>query len=197
MNRMEKVLLTFLLIGVLGGLAGLGVFGAFSSTTSNANNSFASGTVVIDDNDANSALYNVSNAKPGTSASGCIKVTYTGSLASDVHIYTTSTVGSLGQYVDLTITPGSQSGSPAFPSCSGFTADPGGAIYSGTLQNFANTKNTYANGLLDYPGTSATSWATNDSVVYQFTTTLQSGAPDSAQGLSTGSHAFTWEARNQ
>src|SRR5690348_5972468 len=59
MNRMEKLLVSFLLIGVLGGLAGLGVFGAFSSTTSNSGNSFAAGTVVIGDNDANSALYNV------------------------------------------------------------------------------------------------------------------------------------------
>jgi camelysin-like metallo-endopeptidase len=197
MKRKEKFLLTFLLVGVLGGLAGLGVFGAFTSTTSNSNNSFASGTVVIGDNDANSALYSVSNAKPGTTTSGCIKLTYTGSLASDVRIYTTSTIGALGQYVDLSITPGTQTGSPAFPSCTGFTADSGGAIYSGTLQNFATTKNSYANGVVDYPGASATSWVTNDAVVYQFTATLQSGAPDSAQGQTTGSHAFTWEARNQ
>lgn len=196
-NRKEKLLLTFLLVGVLGGLAGLGIFGAFSSTTSNANNSFDTGTVVIGDNDANSALYTVTNAKPGTSSTGCIKVTYTGSLAADVHLYTTSTVGSVAQYIDLTITPGTQSGSPAFPSCTGFTADSGGAIYSGTLQNFASTKNSYANGVVDYPGTVATSWVTNDAVVYQFTVALQSGAPDSAQGSSTGSHSFTWEARNQ
>src|SRR3954451_17568246 len=125
MKRKEKFLLTFLLVGVLGGLAGLGIFGAFTSTTSNSNNSFASGTVVIGDNDANSALYSVSNAKPGTTTSGCIKVTYTGSLAADVHIYTASTIGTLGQYVDLTITPGTQTGTPVFPSCTGFTADSG------------------------------------------------------------------------
>jgi hypothetical protein len=197
MKRKEKFLLTFLLVGVLGGLAGLGVFGAFSSTTSNANNSFASGTVVIGDNDANGALYGVSNAKPGTSASGCIKVTYTGSLPSDVRLYTQSTIGSLGQYVDLTITPGTQTGTPTFPSCAGFTADSSGPIYNGTLQSFASAKNSYLNGVSDYPGTTATSWATNDSVVYQFTTTLQAGAPDAAQNLTTGSHGFIWEARNQ
>jgi hypothetical protein len=197
MNRKEKLLLTFLLVGVLGGLAGLGVFGAFSSTTSNSNNSFAAGSVTIGDNDANSALYSVTNAKPGTTTSGCIKVTYTGTLASDVHLYTTSTIGSLGQYVDLTITPGTQTGTPAFPSCTGFTPDSGGALYTGTLANFATTKNTYANGVVDYPGTVATSWAANDAVVYQFNATLQAAAPDTAQGLTTGSHAFTWEARNQ
>jgi predicted ribosomally synthesized peptide with SipW-like signal peptide len=192
----EKLLLSFLLIGVLGGLAGLGVFAAFSSTTSNDNNSFSAGSVTISDNDANSALYSVTNKKPGDSVSGCIKVTYTGSLAADVHIYTTSTMGSLAQYVDLTITPGTQAVS-SFPSCTGFVADAGGAIYTGTLQNFANTKNSYANGVVDYPGLLATSWSQNDSVVYQFTATLQSSAPDTAQGGTTGSHSFTWEARNQ
>jgi hypothetical protein len=196
MNRNERFLLTILLVGVLGGLAGLGIFGAFTSTASSPNDDFVSGTVTIGDNDANSALYSVTNAKPGTSSTNCIKLTYTGSLAADVHLYTTSTVGSLGQYVDLTITPGTQTGSPAFPSCSGFTPDSGGAIYTGTLQNFANAKNSYANGVVDYPA-SSTSWVTNDSVVYQFTVSLQSGAPDSAQGTSTGTHSFTWEAHSQ
>ncbi len=198
MNRMrkkEKLLLSFLLVGVLCGLAAFGIFAAFSSTTSNANNSFDAGTVAIGDNDANSALYNVTNAKPGTSQSSCIKVTYTGSLAADVRLYTPSTVGSVGQYIDLTITPGTQAVS-TFPSCTGFVADATGPIYSGTLANFASTKNSYANGIATYPfGT--TSWVNNSSDVYQFTVTLQSSAPDSAQGQSTGSHAFTWEARNQ
>jgi predicted ribosomally synthesized peptide with SipW-like signal peptide len=196
MRTREKLLLSFLLIGVLGGLAGLGVFAAFSSTTSNDNNSFSAGSVTIADNDANSALYSVTNKKPGDSVTSCIKVTYTGTLAADVHIYTPSTMGALAQYIDLTITPGTQAVS-TFPSCTGFVADSGGAIYTGTLQNFANTRNSYANGVVDYPGTVATSWATNDSVVYQFTATLQASAPDTAQGATTGSHSFTWEARSQ
>ena len=196
MKTGQKLLLSFLLVGVLGGLAGLGVFAAFSSTTSNDNNSFSAGSVTISDNDANSALYSVTNKKPGDSVSGCIKVTYTGSLAADVHIYTTSTMGALAQYIDLTITPGTQAVS-SFPSCTGFVPDVGGAIYTGTLQNFANTKNSYANGVVDYPGTLQTAWNANDSVVYQFTATLQSSAPDTAQGATTGSHSFTWEARNQ
>jgi len=124
------------------------------------------------------------------------QVTYTGSIDADVHIYTTSTIGSLGQYVDLTITPGTQATS-TFPSCTGFTPDSGGALYTGTLQNFGTAKGSYANGVVDNPGTSATKWVANDSVVYQVTATLQSSAPDVAQGLTTGAHTFTWEARNQ
>jgi hypothetical protein len=195
MRTSTKVLLTALCVGALGSLAAMGVFGAFSSTTTNAGNTITAGTVAIADNDAGAAMYSIAGAKPGESVSKCIKVTYTGSLDADVHIYTGSTIGSLGQYVDLTITPGTQTTS-TFPSCTGFTADSGGAIYTGTLQNFGSTKNTYANGVVDYPG-SGSKWATNESVVYQVTATLQSSAPDAAQGLTTGAHTFTWEARNQ
>jgi len=195
MRTSTKVLLTALCVGALGSLAAMGVFGAFSSTTTNAGNTITAGTVAIADNDAGAAMYSIASAKPGEAVSKCIKVTYTGSLDADVHIYTGSTIGSLGQYVDLTITPGTQTTS-TFPSCTGFTPDSGGAIYTGTLQNFGNTKNSYANGVVDYPG-SGTKWATNESVVYQVTAALQSSAPDAAQGLTTGAHTFTWEARNQ
>jgi len=195
MRTSTKVLLTALCVGALSSLAAMGVFGAFSSTTTNAGNTITAGTVAIADNDAGAAMYSIASAKPGESVSKCIKVTYTGSLDADVHIYTGSTIGSLGQYVDLTITPGTQTTS-TFPSCTGFTADPGGALYTGTLQNFGSTKNSYANGVVDYPG-SGTKWATNESVVYQVTAALQSSAPDAAQGLTTGAHTFTWEARNQ
>jgi hypothetical protein len=196
MRTSTKVLLTALCVGALGSLAAMGVFGAFSATTTNAGNTITAGTVTIADNDAGAAMYSIANAKPGESVSRCIKVTYTGSVDADVHIYTTSTIGSLGQYVDLTVTPGTQTTS-TFPSCTGFTPDSGGAIYTGTLQNFGSAKGSYANGVVDNPGTSATKWVASDSVVYQVTATLQSSAPDVAQGLTTGAHTFTWEARNQ
>lgn len=195
MKTTTKVLLTALCVGALGSLAAMGVFGAFSSTTTNAGNTITAGTVAIADNDAGAAMYSITNAKPGESVSKCIKVTYTGSLDADVHLYTTSTIGALGQYVDLTITPGTQT-TPSFPSCTGFVADSGGALYTGTLANFATTKNSYANGVVDYPGT-GTKWATNESVIYQVTASLQSSAPEAAQGATTGAHTFTWEARNQ
>jgi hypothetical protein len=195
-NIRTKALLTVLCIGALGSIVAMGVFGAFSATTTNAGNQITAGTVVIGDNDAGAAMYNVTNAKPGEAVTKCIKVTYTGSIDADVHVYTPSTIGSLGQYIDLTITPGTQA-SPTFPSCTGFVADAGGAIYTGTLQAFGTGKNSYATGIVDYPGGSATKWINNDSVVYQIAATLQSAAPESAQGLTTGSHTFTWEARSQ
>ena len=95
----------------------------------------------------------------------------------------------------VTIEKGTYSGTePAFPSCTNFAADSGGTIYSGTLSNFRSTYSSYANGISSYPG-SATKWVQNDAVVYRFTYTIQNN--NSAQGLTTGSHSFTWESQNQ
>jgi predicted ribosomally synthesized peptide with SipW-like signal peptide len=191
-HKRRRILLTLVVLGIVGSLAGLGTFSAFSSTTSNSGNVFAAGTVLITDNDAGSALYNVSNAKPGTTSTSCIQVTYQGTLAADVHLYTASGIGALGQYVNLTIQPGTQA-SPSFSSCAGFSAS-GGPLYSGTLAAFATAHNNYGNGMTTYPA-AQTQWNQNDAVVYQFTVTLQDN--NAAQGLTTGSHAFTWEAQNQ
>lgn len=189
-DRKRKVLLTLLVLGALCSLVGVGTFGAFSSTTSNSNNQFASGSVIIADNDAGSAMYSVSGKKPGDSVQACITLTYTGTLAADVKVYTTSTIGSLGQYLDMTIDKGS--GSPTFPGCTGFSLQSN--IFTGTLQSFASAHNVYSNGVLAYPG-SQTQWNQNDTLVYRFTLTLQDN--NNAQGLTTGLHAFTWEAQNQ
>lgn len=195
MKRGEKLALSLLLVGVLGGAAGLGVFGAFSSTTSNPNNDFSSGTVTIADNDSNQSLYTVTDQKPGDSVTRCIRVTYTGSLDSEVRLYTPSTIGALGPYVNLTITPGTQ-GAATFPDCTGFTPDGGGAVFNGTLAGFAAAHNSFANGIEFNPG-GGSGWAQNDEAVYRIVATLDSGAPSGAQGQSTGTHAYEWQAQNQ
>jgi predicted ribosomally synthesized peptide with SipW-like signal peptide len=193
---MRKLLLTVLLVGIVGSVAGSATFSAFSSTTSNSGNSFAAGTVLLSDNDAGSALYSVTNAKPNDSSATCIKVTYTGTLPADVRLYTTSTVNTLASYVNLTIEKGTVSGSPAFPGCGTFTSQ--STLYSGTLASFATNKNSYANGVSVYPA-SQTQWNQNDSVWFRVTVQLvdDNNANGGASPLSTGSHAFTWEARNQ
>jgi predicted ribosomally synthesized peptide with SipW-like signal peptide len=193
-GRSRKILLSLLLIGAASALAGFGTFSAFTSTTTNSGNSFAAGTVFVDDNDAGAAMYAVSNQKPGVQTQRCIKVTYGGTMAADVKLYTTSSVGAVGDYIDLTIEKGS--GNPSFPNCTGFSAE--STIYSGELDDFTTSKDSYANGIAAFPG-AQTQWNQNDTLVYRFTLTLQddNNANGGATPLSTGSHAFTWEARNQ
>ena len=195
MNRTHRVLLTLLVIGLVGAVAGFGTFSAFSSTTSNDGNSFSAGSVTISDNDSNSAMYTVSNAKPGDSATSCITVSYGGSLAANVKLYTASTIGSLGSHLTLTITQGT--GTVSFGSaCTNFTPDGSGAqIYNGTLSNFAATYSNYASGLSLTNASASTTWSNGDSRVYKFQITLPS-SDTTGSGLNTGSHSYTWEAQN-
>ena len=197
MSKKQKLLLSLLVVGITGSLAAFGVFSAFSSQTSNPGNNFTAGTVNISDNDANVAAYNVSGGKPGSTQSECVRVVYTGSLDSDVHLYTPESIGSLGPYVNLTITPGTQS-SPN-PNCSGFTPDAAGSLFSGTLASWSSLHHDWPTGLNLLPSTSATKWATNDAVIYKIQATLadDNNANGGSTPLTTGTHSFVWEARNQ
>lgn len=195
-STLRKVLATLAVVGVFGALAGAGAFSAFSSQTDNPGNIVAAGTVVIADNDSGTALYNLPTARPGDTKVSCIRVNYAGTLDADVKLYTPSSIGALGPYVNLQIEPGTQA-SPSFPSCTGFTPDAGGAIFNGTLTAFQSAHDTYASGLVDNPGTVATKWVTSDAVVYRVTATLSAATPDASQGATTGSHTIRWEARNQ
>jgi hypothetical protein len=195
-NVARKLALSALTIGLATAAIAAATWSSFSRTTANPSNSFSAGTVAIGDNDAGAALLSLSSASPGTGSTGCIRVTYTGSLASSVHLYG-SVSGSLAQYLNVVITRGTQS-APSFPSCSGFSADSTnyigagpGVVYSGTLASFASSHHDFASGVAD-PGT----WTQSVAHTYQVQLTLPSGAAAAAQGLSS-SATFTWEAQNQ
>jgi hypothetical protein len=193
MTATKKITILLALTATVASLLVAVTFSAFSITTSNSGNTFASGTVTLADNDANSAMYNVTNAKPGVVTSSCIKLTYTGSLSSAVKLYTITPVGTAGQYVNLTITPGTQTTS-TFPDCTGFNAATGGAVFTGTLQSFGATHTSFASGLNLNNQTGVATWSTNDAVVYKVDVSVQDN--NNAQNVSTGSHSFTWEAQN-
>lgn len=159
---------------------------AFSGTTANTGNSFAAGTVSLSDDDAGSAMFSLTNLKPGDSSTKCIQLTYTGSLATSIKMYGAIGGGtSLGQYLTVTIT----SGTPGtFADCSTFA---GTQIYTGTLANFATTYTNWASGLSDANWTPSTNGQTR---AYKFVVSLQDN--NSAQGLTATSTSFTWEAQN-
>jgi len=187
MNKTRKILLTLVVVGAAGALASVGVFSAFSSTTSNPGNAFSAGTVTISDNDSDAAVYNASNQKPGDSAERCIKVTYGGSLPSSVKLYRSAFSGGSGldDYIDLSITKGTGN---AFD-CSDFGG--GTSVYSNELKTFASS---YGTGVAVTNAGGSATWNQNDAVTYRIRATLQDD--DAAQGLTAGTHSFTWEARN-
>ncbi|HUG87744.1 MAG TPA: hypothetical protein VMP42_03165 [Actinomycetota bacterium] len=181
-----KLGLTMLILALLGAVVGFGTFSAFSATTENPGNAFDAGTVSITDDDSGSAMLSLADAKPGDSDTGCIVVTYTGSLPSSVRLYGATGGSGLDQYLDLTVTRGSIAG-PSFDSCAGFTPDGGGGvIYSGTLAGYPDA---YAAGLVDPDG----SWTNGESRAYRFSVSVQDDG--GAQGLN-ATQTFTWEARN-
>jgi hypothetical protein len=201
-RRGRRVVVPLVLLAAAA-LTATGTFSAFSSTSANSNNQYTAGTVYISDNDANGFLYQETGHAPGDVTSRCLTVTYTGSLPASVKVYTTdamSGVGALAPYVDMTVTPGTFSGAPpAYPSCSGFVAASGGAIYNGTLYNFLNTYRGWSTGLSTLPS-GQSSWTTGNAVVYRVQLTLQDdNAANGGNGgaMTTNAHSFTFEAQNQ
>ena len=191
----RKLLLSFLVVAIVAAVTGTGTYAAFSGTTANPANAFTAGTVAIADNDAGGSLLSLSNARPGDSSTGCIKITYSGSLNANVRLYATAS-GSLPSYLTLTVTRGTDS-SPSFPTCGSFTADSNnyfgagnGVIYSGNMSGFPGS---YATGLVDPTSGSPETWSTSEAHSYKFVVSVQNNA--SAQGLSSTA-SFTWEARN-
>lgn len=204
-----KVGLTLLVLALFGLVVGFATWAAFSDTTENSGNVFSAGTVDIDDNDSGTvALYDnydgTPEAKPGDGDEGCIKVTFNGSLDSNVKLYSTSTLNAnnLDDQLTLEVT----SGSGEQTGCGDFTAaGSAGDVYSGSLADFMSTHSAYGGGLALNAGGDAV-WSNGEATSYRFTVTLSDDADvneanagnvdDSGTGYSTGSHTFTWEARN-
>jgi hypothetical protein len=190
-SRKRKMLLTLGIVGVIVGLAAFGAFSAFTATTGNSNNQISSGTVKIDQHTGATTLYSVSNQKPGDSKVSCVRVKYDGSLAASVKFYVSSGITN-GSIYNLKVERGSGlSGPAADMNCTGFTAS--STAYDGALGSFANS---YAAGYDGKAGGSA--WNQNDEVDYRFTITHNDDTTPNAHtsAISSGSHTFTWEARN-
>ncbi|HEY0239480.1 MAG TPA: TasA family protein [Friedmanniella sp.] len=173
------------------GVVGQASYSAFSARVNNQGDNFAAGTVVLADDDSGTALFSLSNLKPGSSGSRCIAVTSTGSLPSAVKLYSTdaATTKGLATYVGWTVTQGTGG---SFSSCSGFTAlSSGSAVYSGTLAGFTGSATTYATGV----GSWVPAGNVSDTRTFQLAYAVSSSTPDTAQG-GTATFGLTWEAQN-
>jgi hypothetical protein len=180
-----------------------GTQAAFTATTSSVG-TFSAGTVTITDDDSAAALFTATGLKPGDTASKCIAVTYTGSLANQVrlHVGVTETDGGGGAVVNavlddhLTVAVDyDASTNGTFADCGDFASD--GSIFTGTLGAMATAHSNYGNGRPLGSANGATAWtpATNAVRVFRITYTLASNAPDTVQG-DTAVATFTWEAQN-
>ena len=186
----QKLLLSMVTLGVVASVAAYGTYSAFTATTTNSGNSFATGTVVISQHAGSTTLYSSTNKKPGDPAVACVRVTYTGTLDAAVKLYASSGITN-GTLFNLKVERGSGITSPDNTmNCTGFTAS--STAYDGAIGSFGTT---YGGGVT---GKASGTWATNDSVDYRFTISVNDDATANAHtsATSTGSHSFTWEAQS-
>ena len=192
-DNKRKLLLTLLLVGLLGSLAAFGTYSAFVATTTNNGNSFAAGSVKIEDaGGQTTALFNnVTNQGPGTTTQRCIRVLYSGSLASTVHMYLAAAVTN-GASFTATVERGHGLTTPAARTCGGFVSDTT-AFGPAGCNTFPTT---YAGGVAGKDTDAA--WALNDTVDYQITLTPVDDATPNAHtsAVSTGTFSVTWEAHS-
>ncbi|QKS17477.1 hypothetical protein HUN59_15820 [Curtobacterium sp. Csp2] len=167
-------------------------YSAFSDVTSNPTSNWTAGSVALSDDDSNTALFTVTNLKPGSTGSKCIAVTSSGSLPSAVKLYTSSLTSQKDLAANITMTVDQGTGG-GFGSCDGFTALATGAsvIPATTLSTLGTNTTTFATG----KGSWTPTGTAPETRVFKFTYTVSPDTPNTAQGGS-ASLGFTWEAQN-
>jgi hypothetical protein len=163
-------------------------YAAFTATTSNGPNNWTTGSVVLSNN-TGTAMFSVTNIKPGDSGSRCITVTSSGTVPSMVKFYGAglTPANGLSSALMLTVTQGSGSN----VNCSDYSAaatNPG--VYSGTLAGFTAS---------NYDGGYSTSWAptgtASEDRTFRFAWALPAATGNPAQNATAGV-TFTWEAQS-
>ncbi|UZN02928.1 hypothetical protein [Cellulomonas sp. S1-8] len=172
-----------------GGLVWQASYAAFTATTTNEPNAWTTGSVALVDDDLGAALFTVSGLTPSATVQGtkCIKVTSSGTVASNIKMYATVTGDTtLAQNLDITVEHSAVNGGGTFNSCTGFT---GTSLFTGTLAAFGTTHSSWANG--------AGSWSTavTASRTYRVTYKLNINAPNTVQTKTAGV-TFFWEAQS-
>jgi hypothetical protein len=177
------------------GLAAAGVLviqgsnAAFTANTDNNGNSVSAGTVLLEDDDANTKLFDVTGLNGGQTLTRCINVTYKGSLTSDVKLYGTVGGTGLAPGINTTVDVGTGAAGGASFGCGGFTQDDAGAEFTGTLAGFGTAHTNFSNGVGE--NDDATNPTTKS---YRVSMTLSND--DSYQGKN-ATVSFTWEAQGE
>jgi hypothetical protein len=194
-GRKRRIFITVAVLALMAGVAVFTTSAAFTATSSNPGNLIEAGTVSIGDSDAGTGkLYNALSQKPGAGngpASACIRVTYSGSLASSVKLYRSAVTN--GDKFHLTIERGGTSltAPAADMNCTGFSAS--STAFDNTLDQLGSG---YAGGVDGKAAGAA--WTSGQSVDYRFTVyPVDDSTPNAhTTAVDTSAHSFTWEAQN-
>ena len=162
-------------------------YASFSDTTPNFPVTFATGTIVLGDDDAGSTMFSLSGLKPGAAATRCITVTSTGAVPALVRFYGSSKTSSKSLSSNLTVAVQDGSGASS-GNCAGFV--PSSTVFRGSL---AALPTGFSTGVGDW---ATTGNSLGESRSYQITVSMPSNASTASQAGTAGV-AFTWEAQSQ
>jgi hypothetical protein len=132
----RKILATFATLALMSSVGVVVTSAAFTATTDNTGNRIEAGSVALSDSDAATGrLYDAPDQSPGAAngpAPHCLRVTYSGSLASTVKLYSTAIAN--GTNFRLKVERGSGLSAPGSDmNCTGFT--PATTAYDATLDS--------------------------------------------------------------
>jgi hypothetical protein len=169
---------------VAAGAGWQGAHSAFAGNAGNPGNGWNTGAVTLTDDTAGVAAFNnVTGLVPGGSGSTCVLVTYTGSVAASVVLYTRNYAGALGPYLNLTIQTGDGANCAAFGAAT--------TIFSGTLDSLRTSATGFGTGV---PVVGAWTPGVAGAVKpYRFSYTLV--GDDAAQGAG-AAFDLVWEAHS-
>jgi len=171
-----------------------GSYAAFNATTQDNSNAWTSGSMQLVNNGGGNtysgtttATFGGSNLKPGDTATTCLTVKSTGSIAGNMRLYLSSLADSspsLAGQLNLSITAG-VAAADVKSDCTGFPATGTSTVYSGTL---AALPTTY--GLSSGSNVSVASGTVLEAYKVQWT--FNSAADNTFQSK-TATAGFTWE----
>jgi hypothetical protein len=121
--------------------------------------------------DGGKAAFSLQNAKPGSSATGCLVLTYSGSDPALLRLYGKTVGTGFDRYLKLVVTRGS--------SCARFRRE--SIVYDGTLRGFPDDRETAIR----------ETWSPSESHAYRFHVSVRDD--NAAQGLR-ARQTFTWTA---
>lgn len=167
-NR-TKILVPLATLAIAGGIA-VGSGATFTSTTGNTISAVTAGTLTQSNSKDGSAIFSLTNIKPGDTVNGTLTLTNTGSLPAKFSLTEVSSAngfgGTSGADLQLTITDVTSSTT----------------VYDGTF-----------GGLVDGAATQLGTYQAGDAHQYRFTVKLVQDAPNADQGK-TANATYRWDA---
>ncbi len=177
---------------VAGILVWQGSNAAFTATTRNSGNNWATGSVVLSDDDQGAAAFRITGVVPGQTGSKCLVVTSQSNVSGEVRVYL-DTLGAQGLENNITVSLTIGHGG-SFADCTGFVAET--TLPALSLATIGAGIHNYATGVLPWDTSGTPGETKSYKATWTFDTTgLTQTQIDALQGKS-ASADVVWELQS-